>query len=40
MSRVAPEIMEAFAQGIQSVLNKDYDGLVQASPCNVCVTSM
>jgi len=30
MSRVEPDIMEAFAQGIQSVLNKDYDMLVQA----------
>eukprot|EP00967_Tisochrysis_lutea_P064523 scaffold83604_cov34-Tisochrysis_lutea.AAC.3 len=30
MSEVKPEIMEAFAYGIQCVLNKDYDGLVQA----------
>lgn len=30
MSRVEPQIMEAFAQGIQSVLNRDYDGLVSA----------
>ena len=30
MSKVRPEIMEAFAFGIQCVLNKDWDGLVQA----------
>ena len=29
MSRVRPEIMEAFAYGIQCVLNQDWDGLVQ-----------
>ena len=30
MSKVRPEIMEAFACGIQAVLNRDYDELVQA----------
>ncbi len=30
MSRVEPQIMEAFAFGIQSVISRDYDGLVEA----------
>jgi hypothetical protein len=30
MSEVRPEIMEAFASGIQCVLSKDYEGLVKA----------
>ena len=30
MSKVEPEIMEAFAAGIQAVLNKDYETLVEA----------
>jgi predicted unusual protein kinase regulating ubiquinone biosynthesis (AarF/ABC1/UbiB family) len=30
MSRVEPDIMEAFASGIQALLNRDYEALVQA----------
>ena len=30
MSEVKPDIMEAFASGIQCVLSKDYEGLVKA----------
>ena len=35
MSKVRPEIMEAFAYGIQCVLNKDWDGLVQVKSCTL-----